>query len=111
MYGLVEKNTPKNAFARHTLRWEDNIKMDFCTFYTVHRGIIIDEKPTKCTNDINVLNLLHLHVSVTFDHHQGALLESTVIQRYVHSSKIYLFTNMASKTQPSCCMLTTKIKN
>ena len=67
-------------------------------------------KPTKCTNDIYFLNLLHLHISVTFDHHQGALLQSAVIQLYVHSYKIQLFTNMSSKTQPSYCLLTTEIK-
>ena len=35
-------------------------------------------------------NSLQLQVSVTFDHHQGALLQSTAIQRYVCSSKTCL---------------------
>jgi hypothetical protein len=70
----------------------------------------INEKPTQCTIVIYFLSSLHLHVSVTFDHHQGALLQNTVIQRYVHSPNIYLFINMSSKIQTSCCMLTIKIK-
>ena len=63
-----------------------------------------------CTNDIHILNSLQLHVSVTSDHHQGALLQSAVVQRYVHSSKIYLYICMSSKIQSSCCMLTSIIK-
>jgi hypothetical protein len=63
-------------------------------------------KPTKCTNDVYFLNSLHLHVLVTFGHHQGVLLQSTVIQLYVHLFKIQLFTHMSSKTQSLCYMLT-----
>jgi hypothetical protein len=79
-------------------------------FYTVHRSITINEKPTKCTNDIYFLNLLQLHVSVTFDHDEGVLLQNTVIQKYVHSSNICLFINISSVIRSSCCMLTIKIK-
>ena len=39
------------------------------------------------------------------------MLQSTVIQLYEHLSKINLFINMSSKVlQPSCCVLTIKIK-
>ena len=66
-------------------------------FYNVPYSTIISEKPTRCTNDTFFLSSLHLHVSITFDHHQGALLQSTVLQRYVHSSKICLFLNTLRK--------------
>jgi hypothetical protein len=79
-------------------------------FYTVHCSIIINEKQTESTTDIYFLNSLHLHVLVTFDHNQSVLLQSRVIQQYVQSSKIYLFINISSKIQSSCCMLTIKIK-
>jgi hypothetical protein len=32
----------------------------------------VKENPTLCTNSICFLNLLHVYVSVTADHHEGA---------------------------------------
>ena len=43
-------------------------------------------------------------------HHQCVLLQSTVIQRCVQSSKIYLLISMSFKIQSSCCMLTITFK-
>jgi hypothetical protein len=43
----------------------------FYTFYTVHSSITVKEDQQNA-QIIYSLNLLHLHVSVTDDHHQGA---------------------------------------
>ena len=46
------------------------------------------------------LYLYLLHVSVTAVHHQD-----TATQQYVHSSTIQIFTNVLSRSKPSCCTL------
>jgi hypothetical protein len=91
--------TDRNMSARIYVTYQNN---KVCAFG--------GNKIIKIRYTVYFLNSLRLHVSVAFDLHHGALLQSTVIQRYVHSSKIYLFINMSSKIQSSCCMLTIKIK-
>jgi hypothetical protein len=55
-------------------------------------------------NNIYFFNLLHLHVSISADHYQGAHCYTVQqLQQYVHSSKVHLFTAVLSRSKPPCC--------
>ena len=41
-------------------------------FHAEVHNIIVKDIPTKCANNIYFLTLLHLHISVTADHHRGS---------------------------------------